>query len=165
MGKRAGKTNGLCSRHQEVRSRNTSLLWWRTNGQKNNNLKFLIRWSDNRCPTTQTLWSGGSSTSKSFLSDLVQASRWLDSTCQYLSLLRLLRDSSVVWDMYRLTCVGAFWTPPWLTWCGLNMHLKSFWKRSRKWTHTRTQTHTYYLLTHWRIHTYTLSFVSHIPIH
>jgi hypothetical protein len=26
--------------------------------------------------------------------------------------LRLLRGSSVVWDLYRLTCVGTFWTPP-----------------------------------------------------
>ncbi len=23
----------------------------------------------------------------------------------------ILRGSSVVWDLYRLTCVGAFWTP------------------------------------------------------
>ncbi len=29
-----------------------------------------------------------------------------------LSLLRLLRGSSVVWNLYRLTCEGAFWTPP-----------------------------------------------------
>jgi len=33
---------------------------------------------------------------------------WLDSTWQYLPLLRLLRGSSVVWDLYRLTCAGAF---------------------------------------------------------
>ena len=26
-------------------------------------------------------------------------------------------QTSVVWDLYRLTYTGAFWTPPWLTWC------------------------------------------------
>ncbi len=35
-----------------------------------------------------------------------------DSTWQYLPLLCLLRGSSVVWDLYRLTCAGVFWTPP-----------------------------------------------------
>ena len=43
---------------------------------------------------------------------------------------------SVVWDLYRLTCVGGSWTPPWLTWCGLNKHLRSSWKRWTKRTHT-----------------------------
>ena len=51
---------------------------------------------------------GGSSISKSFPT----CPEWLDSTWQYLPLLRLLRGSSVVWDLYRLTYAGAFWTPP-----------------------------------------------------
>jgi hypothetical protein len=42
----------------------------------------------------------------------------------------------LLWNLYRLTCGGVFWTPPWLTWCGLNKHLKSSWKRSTKRTHT-----------------------------
>ncbi len=42
----------------------------------------------------------------------VKQSYMLDSTWQYLSLLCLLRGSSVVWDLYRLTCAGGFWTPP-----------------------------------------------------
>ena len=89
---------------------------------------------------------------------------WLDSTWQYLPLLRLLRDSSVVWDLYRLTCGGGFWTPPWLTWCGLSKHLKSSWKRSRKRTHTPTHTHTlltYSLVADAPMHRHTFSCVSH----
>jgi hypothetical protein len=89
---------------------------------------------------------------------------WLDSTWQYLPLLCLLRGSSVVWDLYRLTCVGEFWKPPSLTWCGLNKHLKSSWKRSTKRIHTH-HTLVHYLLTHWFTHTYTLSFVSLTPIY
>jgi hypothetical protein len=115
----------------------------------------------NRFPTTQTLWCGGRSISKSFPS----WPEWLDSTWQYLTLLCLLRGSSVVWDLYRLTCAGDFWTPPgWLTWCGLNKHLRSSWKRWTKRTHTH-HTHTHYLLTHWHNHTYSLSLVSLTPIH
>ncbi len=116
---------------------------WRT---KNNNLEFLSgdvtfltprmtrgslslicqvqnTWSgnltckSNRCPTTHTLW-------------------------QYLSLLCLLRGSSVVWDLYRLTFVGGFWTPPQLTWCGLNKNLSHLGRdEQRGHTHT-THTHT-----------------------
>ena len=83
------------------------------------------------------------------------------NTWQYLPLLCLLRDSSVVWDLYRLTCAEAFWTPR-LTWCGLNNHLKSFWKRSRKGhTHTHTNTHTTYSLTDSPIHIHTSPCVSH----
>ena len=47
--------------------------------------------------------NGGSSISKSFPT----WSEWIDSTWQYLPLLRLLRGSSVVWDLYRLTCEGG----------------------------------------------------------
>ena len=58
---------------------------------------------------------------------------------------------------------GAFWTQPWLTWCRLNEHLKSSWKRSSKRTHTHT--HTHYLLTQlWTdtpIHRHTFPCVSH----
>ena len=53
----------------------------------------------------------------------------------------------------RLTCVGGFWTPPWLTWCGLNKHLRSSGKRWTKRTHTHhTHTHTAYSLTDAPIH-------------
>ena len=70
-----------------------------------------------------------------------------------------MRDSLVVWDLYRLTCGGGFCTPPWLTWCRLNKQLKSSWKRSSK----RTHTHTHTLPTH--SCTYTLSLcLSHLYI-
>ena len=101
------------------------------------------------CPTTQTLWCG-----------LLTWSEWTGSTWMYLPLLCLTRDSSVVWDLERLTCGRGFRTPPWLTWCGLE-YLKSSWKRSRKGTHTHTlPTHS---LT--QSYIYTLSLVSHTPIH
>jgi hypothetical protein len=56
-----------------------------------------------------------------------------------------------------------FWTPPWLTWSGLNKHLKSSWKRSTKRTHTHTHTHTHTLPTHSLTHPYIYTFlcVSH----
>ena len=70
--------------------------------------------------------------------------------------------SSVVWDLYRLTCSGSFWTPPWLTWCWLNKHLQSSWKRSTNRTHTHT-THKHTLPTHPLTHPYIYIFlcVSH----
>ncbi len=81
--------------------------WSLSKGKTN----FKRTCKSNRWPTTQTLWCGGSTIRKSFPTWL----ECLDSTWQYLSLLRLVRGSSVVWNLYRLTCVGAFWTPPWLT--------------------------------------------------
>ena len=74
-----------------------------------------------------------------------------------LPLLCLLRDSSVVWDLERLTCGRGFRTPPWLTWCGLK-YITSSWKRSRKRTHTHT--HTTYSLTDSPIHIHTFPCVS-----
>ena len=57
------------------------------------------------------------------------------------------------WTVYILLG-GGFWTPPWLTWCGIKKHLKSSWKRSTKktQTHTHTHTHTTYSLTDAPIH-------------
>ncbi len=43
-------------------------------------------------------------------------SEWIDTVpdSTYHFCVRVLRDSSSVgWDLYRLTCVEAFWTPPW----------------------------------------------------
>ena len=86
--------------------------------------------------------------------------KWLGNTWQYLSLLCLLRGSSVVWDLYRLTCAGGFWTPPWLTWCGLNKHLRS---SSKRWTKRTYTPHTHTLPTHSLTHPYIFTFlcVSH----
>jgi hypothetical protein len=108
---------------------------------------FNRTYKSNRCPTTQTLWCDGYNISNSFPT-------WpecLDSTWQYLPLLRLLRGSSVVWNLYRLTCVGVFWTPPWLTWCGINRTLDHLGRDEQRGHthHTHTHTHTHYLLSHW----------------
>ncbi len=106
--------------------------WISTWSLSKGKLSFKRTCKSNRCPTTQTLWCGGSRIIKSFLT----WSEWLDSTWQYLTLLSLLRGSLVMWDLYRLTCTAAFWTPPWLTWCGLNKYRRSSSKRWTKRTHT-----------------------------
>ncbi len=112
--------------------------------------RFKRTWKSNRWPTTQTLWCGGISIIKSFPT----WPEWLDGTWQYLSLLSLLRGSSVVWNLYRLTWTGGFWTPPWLTWCGWNKYLRSSWKRWTKRTRTHhTHEHTTYSLTDHKMET------------
>ena len=52
-----------------------------------------------------------------------------------------------------MTCGVAFWTPPWLTWCGLNKHPEFNLKEIN-----RNDTHT---LTHRDIHTLTIASLTH----
>jgi hypothetical protein len=91
---------------------------------------------DNRWPLTRTLWYGGNRTSKSSLT----WPAWPDSTWRCLPLLCLLRDSSAVWVSLRVTCGVTVWTPPWLTWCGLNK-CPQFNLKERKGNDTHTHTH------------------------
>ena len=95
---------------------------------KNNNLEFLIGWRGFPDPKDDT-WvsldhlSGSEHMIREFneqwekdyvrkRAETLQAQAARRKTCQYLPLLCLLRGSSVVWDLYRLTYAGAFWTPP-----------------------------------------------------
>ena len=101
------------------------------------------------------LWCGGSSTSKSFLA----WPEWPASDLLYLPLLLVLRDSSVEWDLYRLTCWGRLLDTNridlmWAKYAPLN-HLE---RDQARW-HTNTHSHTHYLLTHWLTHTCT-----HFPL-
>ena len=106
-------------------------------------------------PLTQTLWCGGNRTSKSSL----DWTTWSDNTWLWLSLLRLLRDSSV-WDSRGLvksdlwgnlldtTLIDVMWSEQ-APWTQLETYDEE-WYRD---THTLTETYTHrgLPLSHWHI--------------